>query len=160
MASGQRDFAGGTRRLETAGRGLLLRRFLELLRHGRVAQLLREEIYNVNADPVFHFALTQIVQARRPLPVLCEIIRHPLRKENVTGIAAIHHPLRQVDACSGNVAAPVHIGHFAHRAAVHSHPHRDLRVRLKRLRNLERTLRRFLRTVAKDQRHPIARSAA
>ena len=28
MASGQRDFSGGTRRLETAGRGLLLRRFL------------------------------------------------------------------------------------------------------------------------------------
>ena len=33
---------------------------------------------------------------------------------------------------------------------------RNLRVCLERLRNLERTLRRFLRAVPKDQRHPIA----
>ena len=39
------------------------------------------------------------------------------------GIAAIHYPLRHVDAGSGDVRAPAHIGHFAHRTAVNSHPH-------------------------------------
>ncbi len=138
------------------GTWFALASFLELLRHGRVAQLLSVEINNVEADTVLHFALTQIVQARRPLPVLPEIVRHPLRKKNVTGIAAIHHPLRQVDPRAGDVAAPAHIGHFTHRPAVHPHPHRNLRVRLERLRDLERALRRFLRTVPKDQRHSIS----
>ena len=55
------------------------------------------------------------------------------------------------------LAAPAHIGHFADRSAMNSHPHSNLRMPLERLRNLQRTARRFLRAVAKNERHPIAR---
>ncbi len=105
---------------------------------------------------MFDRALTELLQTGRPLPILREIVRHALRKKDVTRIAAIHHPLRQVNACPGDIAAPVHIGHFAHRAAMNPHPHLNLRVLLERFPDLERALRRFLRTIAKDQRHSIA----
>jgi hypothetical protein len=39
---------------------------------------------------------------------------------------------------------------------VHFHPQLDARMILQRLTNLQRTLRRFFRTVEENQRHPIA----
>ena len=108
-------------------------------------------------DAVLDLAITQVAQTRRPLPVLHQIIRHVLREENVPGVAAIHHPLRHVDAGAGDVGAPAHIGHLAHRSAVNPHPHRKFRMLLQRFGNLERAPGRFLRAVAEDQRHPIAR---
>ncbi len=50
------------------------------------------------------------------------------RKKDVTSIAAIHYPLRQVDARAGDIGAPVQIGHFAYRTAMNSHSHLNLRV--------------------------------
>ena len=85
-----------------------------------------------------------------------QIIRHVLREKNVPGVAAIHHPLRHVDAGPGDVGAPAHVGHLAHRSAVNAHAHRKFRMLLERFRNLERAPGRFLRAVAEDQRHPIA----
>ena len=79
---------------------------------------------------MLHFAFTQIVKVRRPLPVLREIVRHTLRKKDVTRIATIHHALRQVDARAGDIRAPVQICHFAHWAAMNSHSHLNLRVSL------------------------------
>ena len=58
---------------------------------------------------------------------------------------------------TGDIGAPAHIAHLAHGPAVNSHPHPNLRLGLERLRNLERALRWLLRTVPKDQRHPITR---
>src|SRR4029453_6807896 len=62
----------------------------KFLRHFRVAELLCVEIYGVNADAVFHFALTKIVQKRTPPRILLQIFSDMLGKENVSGIAAIH----------------------------------------------------------------------
>ncbi len=107
-------------------------------------------------DAVLDLAITQVAQTRRPLPGMHQIIRHVLREENVPGVAAIHHPLRHVDAGPGDVGAPAHVGHLAHRSAVNAHPHRKFRVLLKCLGNLERAPGWFLRAVAKDQRHPVA----
>ena len=78
-----------------------------------------------------------------------------LGEENVPGIAAIHHPLRHVDPSAGDISPPTHVGHVAHRAAVNAHPHCESPGALEGLCDLERTLRRFLRTVAKDERHPV-----
>ena len=106
-------------------------------------------------DAVLDLALTEVAQPRRPLPGMDQIIRHVLGEKDVPGIAAIHHPLRHVDARPGEVGAPAHVGHLAHRSAVNAHAHRKFRVLLERLGNLERAPGRFLRAVAKDQRHPI-----
>ena len=107
-------------------------------------------------DAVLDLAFTQVAQTRRPLPVMHQIIRHVLREENVPGVAAIHHPLRHVDAGPGDVGAPAHVGHLAHRSAVNAHAHGKFRVLLERFGNLERAPGRFFRAVAEDQRHPIA----
>ena len=74
----------------------------------------------------------------------------------MSGVAAIHHPLRHVDAGPGDVGASAHVGHLAHRSAVNAHAHGKFRVLPERFGNLERATGRFLRAVAKDQRHAIA----
>ncbi len=90
------------------------------------------------------------------MSVLFQIFRHMFGEQNVTRIATIHHPLRHVDPGAGDVRAPAHIGHFAHRPAVNSHSNGKIRMRLERLRNLDRAPRRFFATIAKDERHAIA----
>ena len=107
-------------------------------------------------DAVLDLAFTQVAQTRRPLPGMHQIIRHVLGEKNVPGVAAIHHPLRHVDAGPGDVGASAHVGHLAHRSAVNAHAHRKFRMLLKRFGNLERAPGRFFRAVAEDQRHPIA----
>ena len=107
-------------------------------------------------DAVLDLAFPQVAQTRRPLPGMHQIIRHVLGEKNVPGVTAIHHPLRHVDAGPGDVGAPAHVGHLAHRAAVNAHAHRKFRMFLKRFGNLERAAGRFFRAVAKDQRHAIA----
>ena len=107
-------------------------------------------------DAGLDFAISQVMQTRGPLPVLHQIIRHVLREENVSGVAAIHHPLRHVDAGPGNVGAPTHVGHLAHRSAVNAHAHGKFRVLPERFGNLQRAPGWFLRAMAKDQRHAIA----
>ena len=51
----------------------------------------------------------------------------------------------------------IHIRHFTHRAAVNAHPHLKLRMGLEGLRQLQRTVSRFVRSIAEDQSYPIAR---
>ena len=65
---------------------------------------------------------------RTPLRVLFQIIGHMLGEQNVSGVAAIHHALRDVDARAGDVGLFVQIGDFIDRAAVNSHP--DLKFRM------------------------------
>ena len=106
-------------------------------------------------DAVLDLASAQVAQTRGPLPVLHQIIRHVLRDKNVSGIAAIHHPLRHVDAGPGDIDPTAHIGYLTHRSTVNAHPHGKFRVFPERFRNLERAVGRFFRAMAKDQRHPI-----
>ena len=129
------------------GGGLWLR-LLKFLRERGVAQRLGVKIDQMKPDAVLDLAFTQVTQTRRPLPVLHQIIRHVLGDKNVSGVAAIHHPLRHVDAGPGDIDAPAHVSHLAHRSAVNAHTHRKFRVLEKRFGNLERALRRLLRAVA------------
>jgi hypothetical protein len=71
---------------------------LKLLRRCGVAHSIARQIYDTDADAVFHFASAEIVQIRTPLRVLFEVIGHMFREQNMTGIATIHHTLRDVDA--------------------------------------------------------------
>ena len=108
-------------------------------------------------DAVLDLALTEVAQPRRPLPGMDQVIRHVLGEKNVAGVAAIHHPLRHVDAGPGDVGAPAHVGHLAHRSAVNAHPHRKFGVLLERFGDLQRAPGRFFRAPAKDERHPVTR---
>jgi hypothetical protein len=52
----------------------------------------------VQAQAVLHLALAQIVQVRLPVAVIGQIFRYMPRQKNMPGIAAIQHPLRDVDS--------------------------------------------------------------
>jgi hypothetical protein len=72
------------------------------------------------------------------------------------GIATIQHSLGNIDSRTGYVCSLVNIGNSANRPAVDSHPQPDARMILQRFANLQRTLRRFFRTVEENERHPVA----
>ncbi|MEO6969433.1 MAG: hypothetical protein ABI217_00885 [Chthoniobacterales bacterium] len=91
-----------------------------------------------------------------PMPVLRQIVGRAFRQENVTGVAAIHYPLRHVDAGAGDVRPLVYVGHFIDRSAVNPHPQLQFWVLLIRATEFERALGRRFRAVAKNQRHSIA----
>src|SRR5437773_11389871 len=77
-------------------------------------------------------------------------------QENVSGIAAIKHSLRDVNPRSCEVRSIVNIGDRIDRAAVNTHPQLDTRMISQCFANLERTSRRLLQIVKKKQRHPIS----
>src|SRR6266480_6622707 len=96
---------------------------LELLWQSRIAYSIRVKIDDVDLAALLHFALAKIVQIRSPLAILLQIIGDVLGEQNVSGIAAIHHPLGNVDSGARNVRSLGHIRDFAYRAAMNSHPH-------------------------------------
>src|SRR5437764_3591693 len=105
----------------------------------------------MKSNAVLHLAITKVAQPRRPLPVLDEVIRDVLGKENVSSVATIHDPLRHVDPRSRDVRPSTHILYLAHRPAVNAHPYRKLGMLAERFGNLQRATRRFLRAVVEHQ---------
>ena len=77
---------------------------------------------------MFYFHFAQIVQPRLPLPIVHEIVRHSLRKKNVSGVSAIHDALRDVYSSAGNVGLLIQVSDFIYRAAVNSHSQPQLRL--------------------------------
>ena len=110
----------------------------------------------MQAQPVLDFAFTEIMQARLPIPVLAQVLRHVRRQKNMPGIAAIHHALRNIDSRTGYVRFLINISDSVDRTAVNSHPQADVWMILQCSANLERTPGRLFRTVKKNERHPIA----
>ena len=88
--------------------------------------LIGEEVNDRDFKAVFHLAFAEVVQEGSPISIFFQIIRDAFRQKNMTRVAAIHHPLRQVDARASDIGAPVQIGHFTHRAAMNAHSHLDL----------------------------------
>ena len=99
--------------------------------------------------------LTQFMQVRTPTLVMFQIFRHVFTQQNVTSVAAIHHSLRDVDACAGDIGALIYVADFVHRAAVNSHSKLKTRTALQRLRDFQRTMDWSFRTVAKNQRNTV-----
>ena len=131
-------------------------RLEKLLRHFGITELFGVKIHHRNVRTVFHFRLTQIVQMLFPMAELFQIFRDMLGKQDVLGIATIHHSLGNVDAGAGDVGTSTHIDHSANRAAVHPHAQLELGMFLYRSADLQRTFHRRFRRVVKNQRHSIA----
>ena len=79
---------------------------------------------------VFHFTLAEIMQIRLPVIVLLQILGRVFRNQDVTGVATIHHALRDVDAGTGNVRPLVYVDNLAHRSTVNSHSQLNVRMAL------------------------------
>src|SRR5437667_12225807 len=99
---------------------------------------------------MFHFARTEIVQERSPVLVFFEILSNMLRKQNVPGVATIHHPFGDVDSSAREIGPFVYIHNPANGTAVDSHPHLQARMFLESAADLYRALRRRFRTCVED----------
>ena len=75
----------------------------------------------------------------------------------MSGIAAVHQPLRHIDSYSGDVALLVDIGDLIHRPAVDSHPQLQFRVLAQLATDLQRTAHRRIHARKKGQHHSIPR---
>jgi hypothetical protein len=121
----------------------------------RIAEAIFVQAKQVQPQPVLDFAFTEIMQARLPMPVLAQVLRHVRRQKNVTGVAAIHHALRNVDSRTGYVRFLINIRDSVDGTAVNSHPQPDAWMILQCSANLECAPGGFLRTAEKGERHPI-----
>ena len=52
---------------------------------------------------MFDFALAEFMQVRLPVRVFLQIFSDVLREQNVSGIAAVHDPLCDIDAGASHV---------------------------------------------------------
>ena len=87
----------------------------------RVAELFRVEVHDGDHFPVLYLALTDIVQVGSPLRIVLKVFGDVLRKKDVPGVSAIHHPLRNVNTGSRYVGAVIYIGDLVYGAAVDTH---------------------------------------
>ena len=78
------------------------------------------------------------------------------RNKNVSGVAAIHHPLRDVNACAGDIGLLIEVSDFVDRAAVDSHADAQLGMAFQCFADLERAQNRRFRAGAKHQGATIA----
>jgi hypothetical protein len=93
---------------------------------------------------------------RTPTRVLFQIVGHMLREQDVTGITAIHHPLRDVDPGASDVGLLVQITDFIDRAAVNAHPHPQLGMMFQLTADLDRAQDRRFRVGAENERAAVA----
>ena len=110
----------------------------------------------MNPDAVFYFALAKLVQKRSPSFVCFQIVGHMFGEHDVPGVAAIHHPLGHVDSSSRDIHSLGHVHHTADRSTVNAHANLQTLVFFKCAADLKRTLRRFLRALVENERHPVA----
>src|SRR5205823_2335722 len=89
-----------------------------------------------------------------------EVVRYMFGEENVSGIATIHHPLRDVDSSAGNIRLLIEIGDLVDRPAVNAHPHFQFRMTPERLTDFQSAENRRLGAVAKNQGATVPRRQA
>src|SRR5256886_665774 len=96
------------------------------------------------------------MQVRLPTTMLRQITREAFAYQNVTCIAAIHHPTRDIDSYSGNVFARVSVSDVLHRPTMDSHPYPQARLRAQSPADFQSALGRPLHCTGEDQGHTVA----
>ncbi len=90
------------------------------------------------------------------MAVLFQVLGHMFRDQDMPGVTTIHHSLRDIDTCSGNVGATTYVHHAADRSAVHPHPQLELPVFPRGTTDLQRAFNRRFRSVVENQRHAVS----
>src|SRR5205085_9287517 len=116
-----------------------------------ITNLIRIKVRDVYPHSVFHLKRADVVEERSPALVILEVLSHMMREQDVPGVAAIHYPLRHVDAGAGHISAFVHVHDTTNRPAVDPRPNLQARIALERAADLRRALRPFVRTLVEDQ---------
>src|SRR5206468_7659287 len=166
-AQGKRsqDYCGGSDNPASAAGALLtecrhrcfLTRLPKFLRHFGIAEFLGVKIDHRHMRTVFYLGITKVMQMPLPVAELFQIFRHVLGEQDVTGIAAIHHPLGNINSGPGNVGPTAYIHDAADRATMHTHAQFEFGVFLQRAADFERAFNRRFGGVVKYQGHTVAR---
>src|SRR5438128_7600238 len=131
--------------------------FSKLLRPLWIPNLIVIEIYDGYFLAVFYFAFAELVQTWPPARVLFQIIGDTFGKKNVSGVAAIHHPLGDVDSRSSDICLLVQVSDFVDRTTVNPHSDSKFGMFLELFANFQCAHNRRFRTVAKNERATVAR---
>src|SRR6266568_928739 len=88
-----------------------------------------------------------------PMAVLFQVLGHMFRDQDMPGITAIHHPLRDVDSGTRNVGATTYVHHATDRPALNSHAHLQPRMFACSAADLERAFHWSFRRYAEIPPH-------
>src|SRR5262245_61072411 len=93
---------------------------------------------------------------RSPVSIVLQVFREMFGKENMTGIATRHDPLRNVNSCAGEIGLIIYIRDWIDWAAVNTHAQFELRTALQFLADFEGALDRCFRIIREDEHHSVA----
>ena len=106
---------------------------------------------------MFHFDFADLVQIRLPSAVLRQIFGGAFGKQDVTGIAQIHHALGDIDAGACHIGTIVDVGYATNRPGVNAHAQSQSRMRFQSVGYLHGALQRRFGRGEKHQRHAVTR---
>src|SRR6476646_7682048 len=107
------------------------------------------EVNELDPGAMLYLACSNVVKVALPGAELSQIVSRSLRKENVTGLTAIHHPLREVNAGAGDIDLVVDIHHPADGPTMNSHANGKLGMLLERTRDRHCAFHRRFQTGSK-----------
>src|SRR5258705_10800772 len=94
---------------------------------------------------MFYFTLAKFMQVWLPVRVFLQIFSDVLRQQNVSGVAAVHDPLCDIDASASYVRFSGCVDDPTHGSAVYAHSQLNLRIVLESPTDFQRAFnRRFL----------------
>ena len=105
---------------------------------------------------MFYFTLAKFMQVWLPVRVFLQIFSHVFRQQNVSGVAAVHDPLRDIDAGASHVRFSGCIDDSADWSAVYAHSQLKFRMFLERAAYFQRAFNRRFRAMIKNQRDAVA----
>src|SRR5262245_7107197 len=100
---------------------------------------------------------SDVVQMRSPVSVVFQVFCEMFGEENVSGIAAVHDALCNINSSSSEIGLIVHICEWIYRSTVNTHSYFEFRMALQRLADLQRAFHWGLWIICKHEHHPIAR---
>jgi hypothetical protein len=101
-------------------------------------------------------ALTDFMEIWSPLRIGGKIVGDTLGEQNVTGVAAIHNPLGEVNSSTGEICPLIDVGNLIDGPTMDTHPNQKTRVVSQGAADLQCALCWGFRGVAENQRHPIS----
>src|SRR5213595_899426 len=105
---------------------------------------------------MFYFTLAKFMQVRLPVRVFLQIFSHVLRQQNVSGVAAVHDPLRDIDASASHVRFSGCVDDPADWSTVYTHSQLKFRMFLERAAYFQRAFNRRFWAMVKNQRDAVA----
>src|SRR5262249_17551174 len=87
-----------------------------------VTETIFVEIKHVEMQPMLHPACAEVVQMSPPVAVFRQIFRNVSRQQNVSSVAALQHPLGEIDSRARNVGLLVNVYDAIYRTTMNSHP--------------------------------------